>query len=451
MKKRLKTIYWIGIICTLIMATIAVSLLVAFRIKDKSDSLSAVLETASEWTLVTNNDLKTHACHIASVSPPLRVTFLTDCGVVLADSEEEADVMDNHLDRPEIQSALRGEIGESLRLSDTQSIFMLYAAKRISENLILRLSFPIMIITRVVILYTIGIVLLFFILIIFQKLAISHFTNSVTTQLDDVRRTLEGEIETPKAVFDEFQPALDNIAYQAKRLNSDLEEVRRTLSMRSDFVANASHELRSPLTSVMGFAEMLDEGLAETQEEKKMCIQTIRSECSRMLNVVEDVLLLSRAEREKDLVYKKVSVHEVAKEISKALSPQAAEKEIDIRIEGNLCLYSVEKDIWEILYNLTSNAIRYGKKGGWVKIRLKKNEISVLDNGIGIDEMHLPHLFEQFYRVDQSRDPSVRGTGLGLSIVRTLTERNGGNVSVKSEPGKGSEFTVTFTKNTQSD
>ncbi|MBQ9855671.1 MAG: sensor histidine kinase, partial [Clostridia bacterium] len=114
-------------------------------------------------------------------------------------------------------------------------------------------------------------------------------------------------------------------------------------------------------------------------------------------------------------------------------------------------LYSVEKDIWEILYNLTSNAIRYGKKGGWVKIRLKKNEISVLDNGIGIDEMHLPHLFEQFYRVDQSRDPSVRGTGLGLSIVRTLTEINGGNVSVKSEPGKGSEFTVTFTKNTQSD
>ncbi|MBQ4158316.1 MAG: hypothetical protein IJD86_09310 [Clostridia bacterium] len=451
MKKRLKTIYWIGIICTLIMATIAVSLLVAFRIKDKSDSLSAVLETASEWTLVTNNDLKTHACHIASVSPPLRVTFLTDCGVVLADSEEEADVMDNHLDRPEIQSALRGEIGESLRLSDTQSIFMLYAAKRISENLILRLSFPIMIITRVVILYTIGIILLFFILIIFQKLAISHFTNSVTTQLDDVRRTLEGEIETPKAVFGEFQPALNNIAYQAKRLNSDLEEVRRTLSMRSDFVANASHELRSPLTSVMGFAEMLDEGLAETQEEKKMCIQTIRSECSRMLNVVEDVLLLSRAEREKDLVYKEVSVHEVAKEISKALSPQAAEKEIDIRIEGNLCLYSVEKDIWEILYNLTSNAIRYGKKGGWVKIRLKKNEISVFDNGIGIDEMHLPHLFEQFYRVDQSRDPSVRGTGLGLSIVRTLTERNGGNVSVKSEPGKGSEFTVTFTKNTQSD
>ena len=156
------------------------------------------------------------------------------------------------------------------------------------------------------------------------------------------------------------------------------------------------------------------------------------------------MLLLSRAEREKDLVFKNVSVHEVASEISKALSPQATDKEINIRIIGTLFLYSVEKDIWEIIYNLTSNAIRYGKKGGWVEIRLKENRISVADNGIGIDEIHLPHLFEQFYRVDESRDPSVRGTGLGLSIVRTLSERNGGTVSVRSEPGKGSEFTVLF-------
>ncbi|MBQ6715887.1 MAG: hypothetical protein IJN21_05130 [Clostridia bacterium] len=444
MKRKLQKIYWIGVICTLIMASIAVFMLIAFRIKDKNDSLISILETASGWTQAVDGDLNAHARSIAGVSPRLRVTFLTDSGAVLADSEEEAAEMSNHLDRPEIQAAINGEIGRSFRLSGTQSVFMLYAAKRVSDNLILRLSFPIEIITNALIVYTIGIITLLVILIIFQKRAVLHITGAVATQIDDVRRTLEGEIETPKAVFSEFQPALDNISYQAKRLNSDLKEVRRTLSLRSDFVANASHELRSPLTSVMGFAEMLDEGLADTPEEKKMCIQTIRSECSRMLNVVEDVLLLSRAEREKDLIFKSVSVYEVANEIAQALSPQAAEKNIDLRVEGTLILYSVEKDIWEILYNLTSNGIRYGKKGGWVKICLKKGEIIVADNGIGIEEMHLPHLFEQFYRVDQSRDPSVRGTGLGLSIVRTLSQRNGGSVSVKSEYGKGSEFSVLF-------
>ncbi len=444
MKRRLQKIYWIGVICTLIMATIAVSMLIAFRIKDKSDSLKSVLETVSAWTMEAESDLQTHAYHIASVSSPLRVTFLTDSGRVIADSEENASLMDNHFNRPEVQAALKGRIGESLRLSDTQSIFMLYAAKQIAPNLILRLSFPIEIITRVLILYSIGIAILLIILIFFQKRVISAFTSSLTTQMDDIRKTLEGENAEPAAVFPELQPALDNIAYQARRLNSDLEEVRRTLTLRSDFVANASHELRSPLTSVMGFAEMLDEGLADTPEEKKMCIQTIRCECQRMLNVVEDVLLLSRADREKDLVYKDISVRDVALEISKALSPQAAQKEITIHVDGMLYLHSVEKDIWEILYNLTSNAIRYGKKGGCVRIKLEKNEICVSDNGIGIADTHLPHLFEQFYRVDQSRNPSIRGTGLGLSIVRTLAERNGGSVYVKSEIGKGSAFFVTF-------
>ena len=444
MKKRLQKIYWIGVLCTLIMATIAISMLVALRIKDKSDALISILKTASYWTETADSNLYTHARDIASVSERLRVTFLDDSGDVIADSEGEASSMNNHMDRPEIQAAVKGKTGLSFRLSDTQSVFMLYAAERVSNNLILRLAFPIEIIAQALVFYAFSIFGLLIVLIIFQKKSISRFTDAITTQIDDVRRTLEGETETPKAVFSEFQPALDNISYQAKRLNSDLQEVRRTLTIRSDFVANASHELRSPLTSVMGFAEMLDEGLADTPEEKKICIQTIRSECSRMLNVVEDVLLLSRAEREKDLIFKSVSVHKVANEIAQALSPQATDKEINIRIIGTLFLYSVEKDIWEIIYNLTSNAIRYGKKGGWVEIRLKENQISVADNGIGIDEIHLPHLFEQFYRVDESRDPSVRGTGLGLSIVRTLSERNGGTVSVRSEPGKGSEFTVLF-------
>ena len=141
MKKSLQRIYWTGIACTLIMAMVAVTMLVMFRIRDKSESLRDVLETASAWTMEAGTDLQTHADHIASVSPSLRVTFLMDSGLVLADSQQDATLMTNHQDRPEITAALRGEIGHSLRLSDTQSVFMLYAAKRIDPNLILRLGF----------------------------------------------------------------------------------------------------------------------------------------------------------------------------------------------------------------------------------------------------------------------------------------------------------------------
>jgi len=261
MRRRLQRIYWIGIVCTLIMAMIAVSLLVMFRIEDKSESLRSVLETASAWTLESGSDLQTHTNHIASVSPPLRVTFLMDSGLVLADSEEDALLMNNHSDRPEVQAALRDEIGQSLRISDTQSVFMLYAAKRIAPNLILRLGYPIEMITRVLVLYSVGMILLFIILNMFQRRALTRFTDSLARQMNDVRMTLEGDAEPPRAVFPELQPALDNLSYRARRLNSDLEEVRRTLTLRNDFVANASHDCAVRLLPLWALPKCWTRGL----------------------------------------------------------------------------------------------------------------------------------------------------------------------------------------------
>lgn len=167
--------------------------------------------------------------------------------------------------------------------------------------MILRLGYPVEIISHTLLFYSIGVVALAIILYILQRRRLTRFAVAMVRQMDDVRRLLEGATTDPTAVFPELQPALEHIAYLAKRLNSDLAEINRTLSLRDDFVANASHELRSPLTSIMGFAEMLGEGLADTPEEQALCLQTIRGECERMLDVVEDVLLLSRAEREQGL------------------------------------------------------------------------------------------------------------------------------------------------------
>ena len=444
MKRRLRHLYWTGIVITMAMATVVMAMMVKLKIDDTRESLCSILHAASAWTMESTEDLQSMAESIASVSPPLRVTFLMEQGLVLADSEADALSMENHATRPEVQEALQGGIGESLRFSDTQAVATLYAAMRISPVLILRLSYPLWELAGVLAAYGAGLLCLFLILYVLQRRTLSRFGRDLLVQMDEVRRLLEGNAGHGRAVFPELQPALDNISYLARRLREDLSEVSRTLTLRDDFVANASHELRSPLTSVMGFAEMLDEDMADSPEERELCVRMIRSECQRMLDVIEDILHLSRAEAQPAEEAHAVDVGGVAREIATSLSAQASQKGIEIRVEGEMVRKGVEKDFWEILYNLAGNAVRYGREGGHVWIRLTGDAIEVEDDGVGIAPEHLPHIFEQFYRVDESRGMAPGGTGLGLSIVRALAERCGARVTVESEAGKGSTFAVHF-------
>ena len=444
MKRRLRHLYWTGIVITMAMATVVMAMMVKLKIDDTRESLRSILHAASAWTMESTEDLQSMAESIASVSPPLRVTFLMEQGLVLADSEADALSMENHATRPEVQEALQGGIGESLRFSDTQAVATLYAAMRISPVLILRLSYPLWELAGVLAAYGAGLLCLFLILYVLQRRTLSRFGRDLLVQMDEVRRLLEGDAGHGRAVFPELQPALDNISYLARRLREDLSEVSRTLTLRDDFVANASHELRSPLTSVMGFAEMLDEDMADSPEERELCVRMIRSECQRMLDVIEDILHLSRAEAQPAEEAHAVDVGGVAREIATSLSAQASQKGIEIRVEGEMVRKGVEKDFWEILYNLAGNAVRYGREGGHVWIRLTGDAIEVEDDGVGIAPEHLPHIFEQFYRVDESRGMAPGGTGLGLSIVRALAERCGARVTVESEAGKGSTFAVHF-------
>ena len=444
MKRRLRHLYWTGIVITMVMATVAVAMMVKLKIDDSREALRSILQAASAWTMESTEDLQSMAESIASVSPPLRVTFLMEQGLVLADSEADALSMENHATRPEVQEALQGGTGESLRFSDTQAVATLYAAMRISPVLILRLSYPLWELAGVLAAYGAGLLCLFLILYVLQRRTLSRFGRDLLVQMDEVRRLLEGDAGHGRAVFPELQPALDNISYLARRLREDLSEVSRTLTLRDDFVANASHELRSPLTSVMGFAEMLDEDMADSPEERELCVRMIRSECQRMLDVIEDILHLSRAEAQPAEEAHAVDVGGVAREIATSLSAQASQKGIEIRVEGEMVRKGVEKDFWEILYNLAGNAVRYGREGGHVWIRLTGDAIEVEDDGVGIAPEHLPHIFEQFYRVDESRGMAPGGTGLGLSIVRALAERCGARVTVESEAGKGSTFAVHF-------
>ena len=451
MKKSLKKIYWISIGIALAVMFAALAVTIRIKIDDKREELRSTLYVASAWTLDSRSDLQSLSEDIAAISAPMRATFIMSNGLVLADSHLDARTMVNHLSRPEIKEALSGGFGEDFRLSDTDAEFVYYEALLVDKNLILRLSYPISEVLNLMAMYAAGFVVLFILLYALQRKAFDEFAGTVTGQMEAVRALLEGETqETPK-VFPELQPAMNNIAFHAGRLRNDLDEVKRTLNVRSDFVANASHELRSPLTSIMGFAEMLDEGLAETEEEQQLCIRTIRGECRRMLDVIEDILLLSRSEKQSAPEAREVDVTAIAQEICQSLSPRAAERRIALGMQGGMTVTAIEKDVWEILYNLIDNAIHYGSEGGYVKVTLSQNALSVEDDGIGIAAAHLPHIFEKFYRVDEARDArstSSGGSGLGLSIVRSLAARNGAEVTVESEPGRGSRFTVTFAQQT---
>lgn len=444
MKSILRRIYLTTSLLTILLATVVIGLMVNTKLNDSRAMTRAILQASSAWAVESTGDLQALAHNIASAAPPLRVTFLLSDGMVLADSEADPLSMPNHSDRPEIQQLQTMEIGEDLRVSDTQATITFYAAKRVTPMLTLRLCYPLSGILQLLLSYCLGLAVLYTVLYLLQRNMYLRFVNRMIRQLDEVRRMLEGDPDVSKAIFPEFQPALDHIAYLAGRLRTDLAEVTRTARLRADFVANASHELRSPLTSIMGFAEMLSEGMADDPAEQALCLSMIRNECQRMLSVIEDILNQSRADRPHDQPAQPVDVTSVASEIMQALAPQAAQKNITLRLAGTLTLSGWEKDIWEILYNLAGNAIRYGRNGGWAEIRLSPGCIAVADNGVGIRPEHLPYLFEQFYRVDETRDMGAGGTGLGLSIVRNLAQRCGAAVRVESEYGKGSCFYVEF-------
>lgn len=443
MRRRLQAVYWRGVLLVLAMALASIGVTAKLAADDTRSQLTALMEAASMWTLESHDDYQTLADAISSVSPQLRVTFMTDAGLELADSLPGAEVDFDHSDDPEIITARQGGTGRSLRVSATGATLTLYIARQLSPTLILRLSYPVLEIARTVAVYGALLIALFLALYLLQRRDFARFAEDQRRQLEDIRRLVDGELARVVAVFPEYQPSLDAIAYRIQRLKEDHREVLRTMNLRSDFVANASHELRSPLTSMRGYAELLDQGLADTPEERRLCVQTILGECDRMLAVIEDILRLSKAENQPEEQAPLIAAAPVAEEVRCSLAPRAAARGISIAVEGNGRVPAREKELWEILYNLMDNAVRYGRPGGHVWVRLSEGRVVVEDDGIGIAPEHAERVFEQFYRVDEARD-DAGGTGLGLSIVRAIVRRCGGKIRVESAAGAGARFIAEF-------
>lgn len=231
----------------------------------------------------------------------------------------------------------------------------------------------------------------------------------------------------------------------------DVTSERSAQKQRQDFFSNASHELRTPITSIMGFSEMLEGGLIPDPEKAKESIRIIHREATRMSRIINDLLLISKLENEGAAApAAPVNVREVAEEIRDALLPDMQEKHIQMDVSGGDFTVPISySHLYNLFSNLMQNAVKYNVEGGSVWVRMETDDrhlyFSVKDTGIGIPPEMKSRVFERFFRVDKGRSRTIGGTGLGLAIVKHLANLYNGSVQLDSELGKGSLFRVTLT------
>ena len=218
---------------------------------------------------------------------------------------------------------------------------------------------------------------------------------------------------------------------------------------RREFTANVSHELKTPLQTIMGSAELLENDMVKPEDRPRF-IAHIRSEAARLVTLINDIIRLSQLDENTELPWEMVDLGQAAQAEAETLAQAAEEKHVRLTVCGSARLYAVSQLVHEILYNLCDNAIKYNVSGGSVDVRISETDwavtVSVADTGVGIPPEHQQRIFERFYRVDKSHSKASGGTGLGLSIVKHAVQYLGGVIRVESTPGAGSTFTVTFHK-----
>ena len=222
--------------------------------------------------------------------------------------------------------------------------------------------------------------------------------------------------------------------------------------MRKEFSANVSHELKTPLTSISGYAEIIMNGMVRPADIP-LFSERIYKEARRLITLVEDIIKLSKLDEESvELEKEEVDLYDLTREIVSRLAPQAAQKNIHMEVTGEPVIYKgIRQILDEMVYNICENAIKYNNDNGrvtvWVGSTLSGPKISVADTGIGIPKEHQERIFERFYRVDKSHSKERGGTGLGLSIVKHGAILHGAKVNVESDEGKGTRMEILFTKN----
>ncbi|MCI7766542.1 MAG: ATP-binding protein [Oscillospiraceae bacterium] len=478
-----------------------------------------------------------------------RITYISPDGTVLFDNYSKISEMENHLDRPEIEDALKNGMGTALRASDTLGESTYYCAVRLENGSVIRIANTAKSALGILSHLTVWIFLICILIFAASAIIAGLLTRSIIRPINE----LDLDSPTENETYDELTPLLSRMDKQNEKINAQIEKLseqkselsfitgnmseglvifgsggnilsanaaavkilgssaegsythlcrdreyleaveaalrgeaadrllekngryyRLTASpvpearkysavlfivditdrensekMRKEFSANVSHELKTPLTSIMGAAEIIEKGIVKPEDIQHFAGR-IHSEALRLLALIEDIIKLSRLdEGGLKQEFEEVSLDGICRSAAAELSQKAADRgvSIDLSLE-KVNIMGVSSVLHEMVYNLCDNAVSYNKMGGRAEISLEKTEqgciLKVSDNGIGIAPEHHERIFERFYRADKSHSKETGGTGLGLSIVKHGAALHGGVISLQSEPQKGTVISIEF-------
>ncbi len=400
-------------------------------------------------------------CKQAAQNSSKRITVILPDGVVIGDSEEDPGLMENHAERPEVSEALEGSVGIATRHSRTLGKDMTYAAIPLYKNdkvaAVVRTSMPTRSLSEVMSSLYAGIALEAVLLAILVAAMLLVISRKIIKPLEKIRigarKFLEGDLSYRLRVHgsDEVKALATTMNQMAAELQERIERLKQMENTRREFVANVSHELKTPITSIKGFAETLRDGALDDPSRAKQFLEIIASHAERISNIIEDLLHLSRIEQVHEvqqIPLERSAIREMLESAILMCETKASEKKITLELSCDAGLTALINPalLEQAVVNLIDNAIKYSAEGGKVFIEAKDDasgmRISVRDSGVGIPQEHLSRIFERFYRVDKGRSRKLGGTGLGLAIVKHIVAVHNGHVSVESTVGQGSKFTI---------
>ena len=392
----------------------------------------------------------------------VRITIIGSDGRVLADTTQDPGEMDDHSGRLEMERAMQGGTGQSTRYSDTLHYNMKYVAVAVESGGLVKgfvrlalsledLEEQIQVIYRTVL---IGGLVAFVCVLVIGGIIASSIIAPITEMTEVAQAISRGDFSKKLKVksTDELGVLAQSMNSMADELRQTIDDLRRMDKVRTDFVANVSHELKTPLTSIRGFIETLEDGALEDKENARRFLAIIKKHANALANITDDLLRLSELESIEARVEKspfdlRALVEEVASGFTQAMKEK--DQEFVKSFKGDD--FTVEADrqrIEQVMVNLVDNAINYSPAGSRIRVAVEladgEFKISVEDNGPGIPREHLPRVFERFYSVDKARSREVGGTGLGLSIVKHTVLMHKGEISMDSKLGRGTSVSFTL-------
>lgn len=440
MKRKINTRLVLIAILAVLASTISTTIVYynLFQRQIRND-LSVSAKLLKDTHYFENSDINPDNIDLSTDISELRVTWVDTDGTVLYDNDASTTVLGNHSDRPEIQEAFENGVGECVRRSDTMNKNTFYYAVLLDNKTVLRVSTEAGSIWSVFLAVS-PMIMLIVIIIVVVCIALSHMlTRQLIAPIEKMAQNMEDA---------SMEPPYKELVPFASMIRKQHTDILSAAKARQDFSANVSHELKTPLTAISGYAELIEAGMVDEEKQKHFILE-IRKNAQRLLSLINDIIRLSELDRtDSQSAFEKFDLNEIVSECMEALDVNAKNRQVTLEYTGEKCNICGSKEMMrELTDNLVQNAIRYNKPNGsvWVEVHGgDQPRLVVKDNGIGIPADEQQRIFERFYRVDKSRSKATGGTGLGLAIVKHIVEIHDAKLKLESEPGQGTTITVNF-------